>query len=308
MMTPTDSCSSAGVPSAAKGLHLTQVVANEPLCREHFRLVLRSESFPEALPGQFVQVLCADPADERPASGAFIRRPFSLAGRRQADGATELDIIHRVVGPGTRWMAQLDVGQAVSVLGPLGNPFPIPQERTPAYLVGGGVGLPPIMWLAEMLKTAGHDVSLFCGARTADLLPLKPVPGVAPSGEEPTLAFEPLAGHGIGVVVSTDDGSLGGHGLIPAHLDAYLDRHAPSSASGIVYSCGPEPMMRAVADHATRRNIMCYLCLERMMACGMGTCQSCVVRIRDEQDPQGWRYRLCCSDGPVFDSRDVLWD
>jgi len=294
--------------SATKSTCLARVLSNTALCREHFKLVLHVECFPPAEPGQFVQILCRDPEDLSFAGGALIRRPFSLAGlRRTADGV-ELDIIHRVVGTGTRWLARLQRGQVVSILGPLGKPFAVASDRPTAYLIGGGGGLPPMLWLAEAVRRAGLRAVAFCGARTADLLPLRRRAEVVIGAGEPVLAFEEFARFDTPAVVCTDDGSLGVRGMIPDVFERYIEQHAKGADAAAVYACGPEAMLRAVAAVCERRSILCQVCMERMMACGMGTCQSCVVPIRDAADPQGWRYRLCCTDGPVFDSREVVWE
>jgi dihydroorotate dehydrogenase electron transfer subunit len=219
-----------------------------------------------------------------------------------------VEITHRIVGVGTHWLSQLAPGDAVSFLGPLGRPFSIDPKRPAALLVGGGIGLPPLIWLAEFLAQAGRQTIAFAGARTADLLPLTRIADVPITGARPALAFREFAERKVPVVVTTDDGSLGAPGHVVEHFDRYLDAADSSAQSTAVYTCGPERMMALVVKACERRSIPCQACLERMMACGMGTCQSCVVRTRDADDPEGWSYRLCCTDGPVFDGRVILWD
>ena len=303
-MSETSTC--ACVPRV-RGVFLTRVLANQPICREHYRLTLTTTDFPQAHSGQFIQVLCTQPADLGWSGGAFIRRPFSIGGLRRTPQGTEIDILHRAIGVGTQWLARLQPGDAVNILGPLGQPFVLPTPATPALLVGGGIGLPPLIWLAEALHAAGVPAIAFCGARTADLLPLSCLPGAEIASDEPSLCCAEFNRSGIPALIATDDGSLGAAGLVPDVLAAWLDRHPASAPAPSVYTCGPDRMMRAVAEVCQRRALTCYVCLERMMACGMGTCQSCVVRIRDAASPDGWRYRLCCTDGPVFNAADVLW-
>ncbi len=293
---------------AVKGLFLARVLANEPLCRDHWRCVLEVEDFPAAAPGQFLQILCADPSREGWTGGVLLRRPFSIGGLRRNGGQCEIDILHRIVGPGTRWLSQLAPGDRVSILGPLGRPFQVFPDHPLALLVGGGIGLPPLIWLAEALRDFGKRTVAFAGARSADLLPLTRRPEVAATGGEPAPAFREFAESGTPVVVATDDGSLGSAGSIAEVFARYLDRHPDHARAAAVYACGPAPMMRAMAGLCERRSIPCQVCLERMMGCGMGTCQSCVVRLRDQEAEDQWRYRLCCTDGPVFDSRRVIWD
>jgi len=302
-----------------------------------------------------VQVACrdvhaADAADteiEWPAEGrldvsdpplhgpqAMLRRPFSLAGRRDTPDGVELDIIHRVVGIGTEWLSHLTPGDEVSVLGPLGNRFDFPSPDSTALLVGGGVGIPPMLYLAE--KLAGRKVVAFAGALTRELLPLKMIE--EPSGDpaQPTLCIAEFARHGIPSVITTDDGSAGIRGFVTQALEHYLDQAGfgfggwglgdeknalfpirnptPFTPHPItIYTCGPEPMMKRVAQLAASRGIECQVAVERAMACGMGTCQSCCIRVmksNPQQPPlvgRDWCYRLACTDGPVFRGADLLW-
>jgi len=303
-----DMDSSAARSSKAKGSYLVRVRANTAICREHWRLVLGLRRFPEAQPGQFLQILCRDPKDTTWGGSTFLRRPFSIAGIRRASQGVEIDIIHRVIGRGTRWLGHLQPGDEVSILGPQGRPFAIHRDRKVAYLVGGGVGLPPVLWLAEAVQRAGLRAVAFCGARTADSLPLTIQAKTEVGVDLPTMAIDEFARTGTPAIVCTDDGSLGTRGLIPDEFERYVRKHRDEATAAAVYTCGPEAMMRAVAEACERYNMPCQVCMERMMACGMGTCQSCVVPVRDSTDPEGWRYRLCCTDGPVFDSRQIIWD
>ncbi len=319
--------------STARDQFLATVMENSPLCREHFRLVLKVSSFPPTDPGQFIQISCRDPDRDyghehdiecaRDASGieltsplAMLRRPFSLAGRRDLPDGVELDIIHRVVGVGTDWLSRLPKGARVSILGPLGNHFTLPPENGTAILVGGGVGIPPMIHLAERL--AGRSAVVFSGAQTRDLLPLTILDGfppVHPQDTTPLPNIGEFARHRIPAVISTDDGSHGYRGFITQALETYLDREVVGKGVKHVtlYTCGPEPMMKRVADLAMSRGLDCQIAVERAMACGMGTCQSCCIKVRKPdpaQPPQAgkdWCYRLACTDGPVFHASDLLW-
>ena len=290
--------------SARRGVFAAAVLSNEPLCREHWRLVLRVETFPPAQPGQFVQLLCRPSADAW-TGGAFTRRPFSIGGLRREASGVEIDILHRAIGPGTRYLAGLHAGDVVSVLGPLGNAFPMPPAGAAAYLVGGGIGLPPLVWLAEQLAAAGREAVAFVGARCADLLPLSLDPSCPPTAE-PSACVRELATHRVPCLLATDDASLGVAGRIPDAFATWIAAQG-SRRSAVVYTCGPEAMMKAVAAVCPRHGVQCRACLERMMACGMGTCQSCVVRVDDPAAVDGWVYRLCCTDGPVFDAALLKW-
>jgi dihydroorotate dehydrogenase electron transfer subunit len=243
---------------------------------------------------------------------ALLRRPFSLAGRRDFPDRAELDVIHRIVGVGTDWLSRLKVGDGVSVLGPLGNHFKLPPPDGTALMVGGGVGIPPMIYLAD--KLAGHKAFAFAGAVTRDLLALtilKDAPQPNTGSAEPLLNIQEFAARGIPTLITTDDGSYGYRGYVTQALEAFLDR--TDITGPVIYTCGPEPMMRRVADIAARRNIPCQIAVERAMACGMGTCQSCCIKVKkpDPASPpmpgRDWAYRLACTDGPVFQAADLLW-
>lgn len=316
--------------STSRGQFEASVAANIPLCREHFRLVLTVESFPKTDPGQFVQIACRDvdlgldvfetvewqpgsqldlPIDEFTSPTSFLRRPFSLAGRRNTKDGVELDIIHRVVGVGTQWLSELGEGDRVGILGPLGNRFSFPASDQTAILVGGGVGIPPMLYLAEAL--AGKKAVAFCGALSRDLLPMKITGEASKDDAKPLPVIDEFARHGIPSVITTDDGSYGFRGFVTQALERYLD--ANKGIQPIIYTCGPEPMMKRVGAIAAERNIECQIAVERAMACGMGTCQSCCIKVRkpDKNQPplpgSEWCYRLACTDGPVFKGSDLLW-
>lgn len=310
-------------------IRTADVIANVPLCREHFRLTLHVGDFPDARPGQFVHLCPAGdeaieyrmhelPADEAvwPAVSRewrqrldepMLRRAFSIAGLRNG----EVDVIYRIVGAATRWMSGLNAGDHVSALGPLGNAFPISTTKRHAWMVAGGVGLPPMLWLAEALHAAGRQAVALCGARSRDLMPLTLTDGQErPSADARTAALCTAEFNAVNtpVIFATDDGSLGLRGYIGAALEAYYEAANIPASDLILYTCGPEIMMRGVARFAAERGIECHACVERAMACGLGTCQSCVVPVRDATDAAGWRYALCCTAGPVFDAREVLWE
>ena len=148
------------------------VVSHEHLCQGHRRLVLALPPLRDACPGQFLHL--GQPSDNQAArSRPFLRRAFSIGGLRARGKTCEADIIYRIHGAGTQWMASLCVGDRVSALGPLGHGFEINPAKTVAWLVAGGVGLPPVLWLAERLQEAGKSAVAFFGARVQHLMPLK---------------------------------------------------------------------------------------------------------------------------------------
>lgn len=303
----------AAATSEKRGIFATAVMENRRICPDHFVLRLAAAGFPAAEPGQFVQVQCGSPAGDIGAEERFdasrvpvVRRPFSLAGCKLTAEGAELDILYRVVGPGTAWMAQRSPGDRVSVIGPLGRPFSIRRQAAFSLLVGGGTGLPPMMWLARLLAAQGLRAVAVCGARNQDLLPMDLGGARATAMEGVSAAYVAEFGD-TPVVVTTDDGSAGLRGTVIDGVRTVRAAVSGEASRTAIYACGPEGMLRAISALAESEGIACQVCMERMMACGMGTCQSCVVRTKDPAGPRGWRYQLCCADGPVFDSRAILW-
>ncbi len=309
-----------------RGVFLGEVLDNVPLCHEHFKVTVRIEGFPPSEPGQFVQLQCRPPVPQTgshpldwPQGGwpkptqaeltdkePLLRRPLSIAGRRDKASAGEIDLIYRTVGTGTTWLAGVEAGQTLSVLGPLGNGFTIGEGKY-AAMIGGGVGIPPMIYQGEALAQAGKQTVAFCGTRSGDMLPVTLSGDIAPAtAGEPTMCIGQFAGFGIGSVIATDDGSLGYPGLVSEAFGRWLVTVGINPKELTVYSCGPEPMMQAVGEICIRHGCDCQLALERHMACGMGTCQSCAVKIRDDSD-LGWSYKLCCTDGPIFDAHEIIW-
>jgi len=321
-----------------RGQFVARVVSNRPLCTDHFRLTLAVPGFPASVPGQFVQLDCRDHSAEAetprefewpPRTGnadaaraaldpdfaapmAYLRRPFSIADQRPAmSGTSEIDIIHRVVGRGTGHLATLAPGQEISLLGPLGVGFIAPAQMELACLVGGGVGVPPMLYLAKALSAAAHQCKrvAFLGAQRKDLLAVNLTQPPAASGQ-PGMTVAELTPLACTAAITTDDGSLGLKGFVTQSLRQFLAGAVPTigPAKIIVYCCGPTPMMKATAKVAADFGLVCQVSLEQPMACGMGTCQSCIIKYRPHTTPDAeWSYKLTCTQGPVFDTRDIVW-
>ena len=315
------------------------VEINRLVCKEHYLLRIRlPESFPSTNPGQFIQISCTSSnpnaitgseielapgkppkftQSEITQQSTLLRRPFSLAGRGDDQSGPWIEIVYRVVGTGTAYLANLKPNDPVDLIGPLGNTFTIPKNKSLGLLVGGGVGLPPMFYTAQALKQAGYNAVAFVGAMSKDLLAVTHSDKTPhDTSGLPALSVNEFAQHDIPSVVTTDDGSAGMTGRITDGLQKYIDSLTPQQiAQAIIYTCGPNPMLKAVANIGDQHNIETQLCMEQAMACGMGTCQSCIVRIEDHQNPQGktadgtpWRFRLTCTDGPVFNSKIVVWN
>lgn len=225
----------------------------------------------------------------------LLRRPFSVFEvLRNANGdVTGVSILNKRAGRSTRNLYELEVGDVVSCLGPLGVPFTPVAAPKEGWMVAGGVGLAPFATLAESLAASRTPATLFYGARTADELFYLDF-------------FERL---GITLVLSTEDGGDALNrpcvkGRVTAPLEAALKSVGPAGA--MVYACGPEPMLEAVAKLAARYNQPSQVSVERVMGCGLGGCYSCVVPVK-HGDEHANLVRSCIS-GPVFDGAELVWE
>lgn len=248
------------------------------------RLRLEGPAIAEhARPGQFVQILYDGPF------GPLMPRPFSIHDVDRDSGC--FDILYAARGHFTSGMTALDSGITVSVVGPLGNTFSLlPGPIETHVLVAGGVGAPPLHFLAkETLQSArGTPLLVINGARSREHL----------------VAVHDFEALGANLRVTTDDGSAGRHGTVLAELGDVTE----SGSRVAVYACGPEPMLRAVALHCIERRVPCRVSLETVMPCGTGVCMGCVVKVRSSQEPDGYTYARACHDGPVFDAEELIWD
>ncbi len=303
-----------------------EVLRAEHVCAEHIRIACRAPGFPASEPGQFAQLDCRGrraqsdhtaiwPNDGFPsptdddliARVPYLRRPFSIADHMlDRDGAARLTFISRNVGGGTDWLDHVKTGDTLNITGPLGRGFRIPEPDTPLILVGGGVGIPPLLYLARRLAECGHDrATVIFGVMSQRLLPLTLTD--APSTDGSARPCIELPGNrAYPTIITSDDGTIGLSGRV---TDALALLRATPSANDHphVLACGPDAMLKAVAHQTRAWSWPCQLCIERQMGCGFGTCLSCIVRAVDQTSPQGWRWRLACTDGPVFD-RDELLD
>jgi dihydroorotate dehydrogenase electron transfer subunit len=277
-----------------------------------------AEAFSRFQAGQFLQIDASDLAlppletiapELRDAAGrkVLLRRPFSFADVTAKKDATTAELLYCIVGPASLRMTTLSRGDTISVIGPLGNGFWVPENKRTALLVVGGMGVPPIRCMAKLL-TANHshvETFAFVGAKTVGALPFEgKMDEVAQNLGFCVPAFAAL---GIPSMLATDDGSVGTQGFVTDCLARWLDenRQRPLSET-IIYACGPELMLAAVAKMANERNIDCQVSMERRMACGIGLCQSCAIECKVEGSDETI-YKLCCQDGPVFDAREVVW-
>lgn len=223
----------------------------------------------QAVPGQFVNIAVP---------GHTLRRPISICGIDSAAGT--LRLVMEVRGEGTQLLSQVGEGQTLDVLGPLGHGFALLEPDKRAIVVGGGIGVPPLLAAASHY---GKNAVACLGFRGA---------GAVILGED-------FAQAGVAVHLATDDGSLGHHGLVTNLLAVQLD----SAPTAIVYACGPKPMLGAVAALCAQRGVRCQVSMEERMGCGVGACLVCACRMKT--DDGSTAYRHVCKDGPVFEAGEV---
>ena len=251
---------------------LTLKVTQNSCLNHSYRLLklTHSDELPPMFPGQFVNIR----VEGSPTT--FLRRPISI---NYVDrNKNELWLLVQLIGDGTRRMASYAEGDEMDLLLPLGNSFGIPENKaTKPLLIGGGVGTAPMLFLGSELKKSGIEPTFLLGARS----------------EGDLLQTDEFSKYGR-IFHTTEDGSAGEKGYVTNHSVLKNEKF------DIIYTCGPKPMMMAVAAYANRENIECEVSLENTMACGIGACLCCV-----EDTKEG---NLCvCTEGPVFNSKRLKW-
>ncbi len=261
---------------APKTFQLVEIKWNRQESNGYYRIGLTCDAaYIHAVPGQFVTLHL--PGTLTP----LLRRPFSIHRLIRENGrVVGIEILYKVVGGFTEKLIRVSPGDPVDLLGPIGQGFTVSGEfRKPAF-VGGGIGVAPLVFLADALMESGLDPSgavVFLGGRTTGDI----------------LCANIFRSHGLSVAIATDDGSLGEKGLVTRPLEHWLTSNRPD----IIYSCGPMPMLRSVAKIARKNSLPCEVSIETVMACGLGACLGCAV---NKNDISG-KYQHVCIDGPVFD-------
>ena len=262
------------------------VLSHERVIGQEFEIVFEAPEIAEAArPGQFMELLFGDNY------APLLRRPFSLYRVDRAAGTCSMLYLAR--GAFTSGLAQKRAGDKVSLLGPLGRPYRWQTGEAGRHiLIAGGIGAPPLYFLAhELSHTAGIDpeqIVVINAARTRDLL----------------VGMTEFGNLNIVLQAVTDDGSEGARGLATELLTRLLDADA---SPAYLYACGPMPMLRAVGEIALARNVPCQLSIETSMPCGIGLCQGCIVSLHAPHLPTGSRNALACIEGPVFDAHLLRW-
>lgn len=223
--------------------------------------------------GQFVSVYSND-------ASKLLPRPISLCGIDRKAGT--LRLVYRVTGEhtGTEEFSRLQAGDTMKIMGPLGNGFTVEKGKK-AFLIGGGIGVPPMLQLAKEMKDAGENFQIVMGYRDAG-----------------TFLLDEFKEQGESFV-ATEDGSVGTKGNV---LDAIRENHLDAD---VIYACGPTPMLRALKAYAEEQNMTCYVSMEERMACGIGACLACVCNSTYKDAHSNVKNKRICKEGPVFNAKEV---
>lgn len=267
-----------------------KVLSHEMLVKDIYSMWIETDIAKEAVPGQFISVYTKSEA-------RLLPRPISIC----EIGCDKLRIVYRIAGEGTREFSSYKEGDSIDILGPLGNGFPITDMRKPvndnssitdstayeadgkgsgtgAILIGGGIGIPPMLELAKQIKC---DKTIVAGYRDADMFLVKE-----------------LEKYGR-LLIATDDGSVGTKGNV---IDAIRQQNVSGS---VIYACGPTPMLRGVKAYAGEKGIEAYISMEEKMACGVGACLGCVCKTVGVDDHSKVNNARICKDGPVFKASEI---
>ena len=255
-----------------------RIVSKREVAPGHFEMRLLPENgAARVTPGQFLHLWLPNRTDP------LLRRPYTVY-RTHEDG---FDILFQVVGRGSRLLAQLDVGASVRVVWPLGGGFVLPPAGSTALVVGGGGGMASLYLLIERLANASVPTQVLLGTRSRDYV----------------LCRSEIEALGVPLHIATDDGSEGYHGFVTELAGDVLA--AEAGAAPHVYACGPTPMMRALTNVVTEHAAPTQVALENRMGCALGVCLGCVVPIKTDEEVS---YQRVCTEGPVFDAQDVIWE
>ena len=249
------------------------ILSQEKIAQDIYSMWIRTEAAESAVPGQFISMYTRD-------ESKLLPRPISICEINKTEGS--LRVVYRVTGEhtGTEQFSRMKAGDVIPVIGPLGNGFPHEKaEGKRAFLMGGGIGVPPILELAKQMKCEKKQIIV--GYRDRETF-LKDEFGQ--NGE---------------VYISTEDGGVGTKGNV---MDAIRENGLEAD---IIYACGPTPMLRAIKAYAEENGIVCYLSLEERMACGIGACLACVCQTKEKDHHSNVNNKRICKDGPVFLSTEV---
>ena len=243
------------------------IIRQEEIADDIYSMWLHTEQIAaHAKAGQFVSVYCND-------GSRLLPRPISICEIDKKDSAIRL--VYRVAGKGTEEFRTLHTGDQLHIVGPLGNGFPKKEKK--AFLIGGGIGIPPMLQLAKELNCEKQIVLGF---------------------RDELFLLEDFRGLGE-VYIATEDGSAGVEGNV---LDAIRENGLDAD---IIYACGPTPMLRALKEYAAKNNIECWISMEERMACGIGACLACVCKTKEKDAHSNVKNKRVCKEGPVFRAEEV---
>ena len=244
------------------------IISQEEIAPGILSMWLKTEQIAQhAKAGQFISIYCED-------GSRMLPRPISICEIDKNDGA--LHLVYRVAGKGTQEFSEKNTGMELSVLGPLGNGFPLKSKK--AFLIGGGIGIPPILELAKQLDC---EKQIVLGYRNSDMFLLD--------------EFKKYGS----VYIATEDGSYGSKGNV---LDAIRENDLEAD---IIYACGPTPMLRALKEYAAEKQMECWISMEEKMACGIGACLACVCKSKEVDAHTNVHNKRVCKEGPVFRAEEV---
>ncbi len=252
----------------SKVSEVVKVISQECISDGIYSLRVQTTAAASAVPGQFVSLYCGD-------KSRLLPRPISICEIDKAESS--LRLVYRIAGAGTEEFSHLKAGDELRLVGPLGNGFPLEGEHP--ILVGGGIGVPPML---ELAKAFGAKASVVVGYRDSGLF-----------------LNQDLINTGASIFIATDDGSVGTHGTV---IDAIK---ANGVTGDVIYSCGPKPMLRGLKEYAAAAGIPCYVSMEERMACGIGACLGCVCKTTEVDDHSQVHNARICKDGPVFLAEEV---
>lgn len=253
---------------------IAKVISQEMLSPGVYSMWIETKTADEARVGQFISIYTKDNAKLLP-------RPISIC----EIGEHKLRIVYRIAGDGTKEFSSYEAGSDITVLGPLGNGFMDAAEKynkqgVKAILIGGGIGVPPMLGLAEALEC---DKAIVAGYRS----------------DKDLFLTEDLKANG-NLYIATDDGSLGTNGTV---IDAIKENNIEAD---VIFACGPKPMLKAVKEYANAKGIPAYISMEERMACGVGACLGCVCQSAEVDDHSKVNNKRICKDGPVFEASEVV--
>jgi dihydroorotate dehydrogenase electron transfer subunit len=266
----------------------SKVIYNRRLSPLYYKLGLTCKEIPQlAVPGQFVMVSVNSQFDP------LFSRPFCVY--KVLKESEEIEVVYKVVGKGTSILQEKVEGDELEILGPLGNGYSLDDGEDDFIFVAGGIGIAAFYFLAEKIRESRGDsgVTLFFGGKS----------------KEDIICLEDFNDLKVEIIIATEDGSLGTKGLITDLLKKNL--HEKKRSKPRLFACGPEAMLREVAFITEKKGMSCQVSLEKEMACGFGICLGCVVKqcknVEGDKELR-WKYARVCKEGPVFDSREILWD